>query len=162
MEINIKVREELFEVIDGFTDEQINHVLEEGKWTIAQVLEHLYLTEKLVVRSFTEAIPVTEEDPVKLKKVHLTQDRSQKVNAPKFLVPSNEYQTIEQLKEKLKKSRESLEKFMGDISEHDLNGKYLPHPFFDKLTLKQWVEFLGYHEKRHIGQIEELKKALTK
>ncbi|KGR79306.1 DinB family protein [Ureibacillus manganicus] len=160
MEHNLKVREELLQVIEGLTDEQINEVVEDGKWTIAQVLEHLYLTEKIVVRSFSGAQHITAENPVKLRKVHLTQDRSQKVNAPKFLVPSNEYQTVEQLSEKLKKSRESLQAFMSEVSENDLNGKFLPHPFFDKLTLNQWVEFLGYHEKRHIAQIEELKMAL--
>lgn len=160
MENNIKVREALWEAIEGLTNEQLNHVLEEGKWSIAQILEHLYLTELIVVRSFSEAVPITEDNPVKLRKVHLTVDRAQKINAPKFLVPSNEYQTLEQLKVKLKKSRESLEKFLGNASEHDLNGKFMPHPFFDKLTLKQWVEFLGYHEKRHIAQIEEMKEAL--
>lgn len=159
MEKNIKVREELWEVIKGLTDEQINKVVEEGKWTIAQVLEHLYLTEKIVVRSFSEAQQTTEENPVKLRKVHLTTDRSQKVNAPKFLVPSNEQQTLGELKEKLKKSRESLEKFIKEVSEEDLNGKFMPHPFFEKLSLNQWVEFLAYHEKRHIAQIEELKEA---
>lgn len=159
MEKNIKVREELWEVIKGLTDEQINKVVEEGKWTIAQVLEHLYLTEKIVVRSFSEAQQITEENPVKLRKVHLTTDRSQKVNASKFLVPSIEQQTLGELKEKLKKSRESLEKFMKEASEEDLNGKFMPHPFFEKLSLNQWVEFLAYHEKRHIAQIEELKEA---
>lgn len=160
MEYNRKFREELWEVIESLTDEQINRVVEEGKWTIGQVLEHLYLTERNVVRSFSEAQQITEENPVKVRKVHLTEDRSQKINAPKFLVPSSEQQTLEQLKEKLKKSRESLENFMKDTSENDLNGKYMPHPFFDKLTLTQWVEFLAYHEKRHIAQIEELKEAI--
>ncbi|SOC42367.1 DinB family protein [Ureibacillus acetophenoni] len=160
MEYNRKVREELWGVIEGLTDDQINRVVEEGKWTIGQVLEHLYLTEKNVVQSFSEAKQITEENPVKLRKVHLTTDRTQRVNAPKFLVPSSRQQTLEQLKEKLKQSRENLENFMKDTSEDHLNGKYMPHPFFEKLTLTQWVEFLAYHEKRHIAQIEELKEAI--
>lgn len=160
LEYNRKVREELWGVIEGLTDDQINRVVEEGKWTIGQVLEHLYLTEKNVVQSFSEAKQITEENPVKLRKVHLTTDRTQRVNAPKFLVPSSRQQTLEQLKEKLKQSRENLENFMKDTSEDHLNGKYMPHPFFEKLTLTQWVEFLAYHEKRHIAQIEELKEAI--
>lgn len=160
MEYNRKVREELCGVIEGLTDDQINRVVEEGKWTIGQVLEHLYLTEKNVVRSFSEAQQITEDNPVKLRKVRLTTDRTQKVTAPKFLVPSSEQQNLEQLKEKLKQSRETLERFMKDTSEDDLNGKYMQHPFFEKLTLTQWVAFLAYHEKRHIAQIEELKEAI--
>ncbi len=162
LENNKKVREELWQAIDGLTDELLNVVVEEGKWTIAQVLEHLYLTEKIIVRSFSQAQQITEENPVKLKKVQAIVDRSQKINAPKFLVPTSEYQTLEQLKGKLEKSRESLEKFIEEVSENDLKGKFMPHPFFGNLALNQWVEFLCYHEKRHIAQIEELKEALKK
>lgn len=160
LENNTKVREELWNVIEGITDEYANKVVEDGRWTIAQVLEHLHLTEKNTVRSFSEAQPITEENPVKLRKVHLTVDRSQKVNAPKFLVPSSEPQSIEQLKEKLKESRQLLNAYLESVSENDLKEKFLPHPFFGNLTVYQWIEFLGYHEKRHIAQIEELKEAL--
>nr|WP_106782353.1 DinB family protein [Lysinibacillus timonensis] len=160
MENNIKIREELWESVNGLTDKQLNKVVEDGKWSIAQVLEHLYLTEKLALQHLSNVICINETTQVKLRKIHLVEDRTQKVNAPSLLMPSDEYQTLHQLKVKLQSTREALFEKYNTLSEKELSEKAMPHPVFKFLTIGQWISFIGYHEKRHLGQIEEIKAAL--
>jgi len=31
----------------------------------------------------------------------------------------------------------------------------IPHPVFGAVALPQWVDFLGYHDLRHMNQLEE-------
>ncbi|PKC52562.1 hypothetical protein RhiirA1_481220 [Rhizophagus irregularis] len=101
MENAQKVRGEIWESVKGLSDEQLNMVVAEGTWTIAQVLEHLYLMEKVAIDSFPDIKKVDEKNPVKIRRVHLIIDRSQKVDAPEFLVPNKEFQSLVTLKEKL-------------------------------------------------------------
>ncbi|HWI47473.1 MAG TPA: DinB family protein [Rummeliibacillus sp.] len=160
MENNIKAREALLKRVSGLSDEQLNEVVEEGKWTISQVLEHLYLIEVDATHVIQEALLNNEYNPTKSKPVHLAVDRTHKVKAQENWVPSNEHQTLENLKQKLTNSREALVKSIQEVREEDLNQKSLPHPAFGLLSINQWVSFIGYHEQRHIGQIEEIIKAL--
>ena len=159
MENNKKAREALLKSVSGLSDEQLNEVVEEGKWTIAQVLEHLYLIELDATHLIQEALLNNEYNQTKSKPVHLAVDRTYKVEAQANWVPSNEYQTLENLKQKLTNSREALIKSIQGVSEDDLNQKSIPHLAFGLLSINQWVSFIGYHEQRHIGQIEEIIEA---
>ncbi len=64
------------------------------------------------------------------------------------------------LREKLTKSREALEKSIEGISEQELNNNSFPHRRFGQLSVAQWVSLVGYHEHRHLEQIEEVKQSL--
>lgn len=158
---NIKVRELIWESVSELSDDQLNKVVEEGKWSIAQVLEHLYLIEKMAVEGIQKALERSGVNPVKLRRIHLAADRSYKVQAPENLLPSAEFQTLKQLKNKLDTSRESLFKCVDGISIETLDEKSMPHPVYGALTLSQWVSLIGYHEQRHLGQIEEIKELLV-
>ncbi|WP_257349517.1 DinB family protein [Pseudalkalibacillus decolorationis] len=37
-----------------------------------------------------------------------------------------------------------------------LQKRSFAHPIFKEMQLAQWIEFIGYHERRHIKQIEEI------
>ncbi|MFP3919723.1 DinB family protein [Lysinibacillus telephonicus] len=161
MKNNIKVREQIWQCVSEISDSQLNKVVEEGQWSIAQVLEHLYLIEKLAVEGIQEALASSEANPVKLRRIHLAADRSHKVQAPEMLRPSAEYQTLKQLKNKLDNSRETLLKCIEGVSVETLDEKSMPHPVYGALSLSQWISFIGYHEQRHLGQIEDIKELLV-
>lgn len=161
MEHIIKAREQIWDSVNELSDDQLNVVFEDGKWSIAQVLEHLYLIEKLAVGGIERTLANGEINSVKLRKIHLAADRSIKVEAPEKLVPTAEFQTLEQLKKKLESSRESLFNCIDGVTEEILDGKSMPHPVYGALSLSQWISFIGYHELRHLGQIEEIKALLV-
>jgi hypothetical protein len=158
----MQARNELLEKVAVLTDEQLNQRASDDKWTVMQVLEHLYLMESAIVNNMSKALNSAENNPTDRKPFQLTLDRSRKIAAPAGLVPANRFQTLEEAKGKLGSSRKALTDLITGISEHDLEQKSFPHPVFGLMDAKQWVDFIGVHEKRHLAQIEELEQELFK
>ncbi|PLT30730.1 DinB family protein [Peribacillus deserti] len=157
MENNKRYREELLNSVGTLTDEQLNLQIDEGRWTIAQVLEHLYLMETSITKAIVEVLASEDSQPAEEKPIHLSVNREHRVKAPLFVTPTDEYKTLHELTEKLNSSRQLLISIVNTADEAQLKQKSYPHPIFGRLGLYQWIPFVGYHEKRHIEQIEELK-----
>ena len=155
------VREELLKSVDALTDRRVNEVVEEGVWSIAQNLEHLYLMEMSVAKGIKQAQSQGEGKPVREKPIHVTADRTTKVPAPPYLEPSTDFQTLSELKNKLAQSRELLLQTIEGLTEREMNEKSFKHPVFGTLSIRQWVSFIGHHEERRRLQIEEVKQHLS-
>lgn len=160
MEDNDSIRTEVLVSVIGLGNDQLNQRLDPEKWTIAQVLIHLYLMEIGLSKWIPDALSKGEDQVVGQKPVHLVPDRSQRVKAPKNLVPRDEFYTLDVIRTKLEKSREALKNALVGKAEQDLEKRSLPHPIFGPVNLAQWVQIVGLHEKRHLEQIEELKQEL--
>lgn len=156
-----KTREDLWLSISGLTNEQANEVIEEGTWSIAQVIEHLHLMESNVVRGITDALLSDEKLKAEQKSLEFVKDRTHKVKAPDNLVPSNDFKVLDRLKEELTNTRKALLECIKDIKEDDFNEISFIHRRFGVLSIKQWVSLVGFHEQRHINQIEEIKQNLN-
>ncbi|MBN8191239.1 DinB family protein [Bacillus sp. NTK074B] len=154
------IRSEVLDSVNHLTDEQLNEELEADRWTIMQVLDHLYLMERSLTKTIQLTLEKGEEQEVESKPVHFTVDRSTKVDAPPFVVPTEEELTLQEMKDKLASSRNDLLTFLDTTSKEALQRKAYPHPIFGHIRLDEWISFIGFHEKRHLEQIEELKKKL--
>ncbi|PLS01897.1 DinB family protein [Neobacillus cucumis] len=161
MEENKKIREEVLHSVTGLTDEQLNTQVHEGRWSIMQVLHHLYLLERAITYAISNQLANGESKNVSDKPIHLAVNRSTKVNAPSVVQPSNKFISLKEMKEKLSQSREALSKVINTADPSLLEQRAYPHPIFGELSLKQWIPLIGLHEKRHLAQIEELKEELT-
>ncbi|MDR7071558.1 DinB family protein [Fictibacillus barbaricus] len=150
------VRKNLLDTVAGFSDEQLNEKVKEDKWSIMQVLDHLYLIEMSITKTIQKILKNGETVSIAPKPIQYTVDRSTKVEAPSYVAPTDDFLTLEAVKEKLKNSRTALLQVIEQTSEEKLQEKGFPHPIFGLMSLDQWIPFIGYHEKRHIAQIEEL------
>ncbi|MGM9949606.1 MAG: DinB family protein [Lysinibacillus sp.] len=155
------VREDLLKSVEALTDLQINKVVEEGVWSVAQNLEHLYLLEMAVAKGIKHVLTQEEFKPVKEKPIHLAVDRTTKIAAPPYLEPSTDFQTLGTLKNKLAQAREALLQSVQGLTEREMKEKSFKHPVFGTLAIQQWIAFVGYHEERHLLQIEEVKQRLS-
>ncbi|RRN72436.1 DinB family protein [Peribacillus simplex] len=160
MNENENIREELLIAVKGLSDEQLDAHPEEGRWSIIQVLDHLYLMERAITRNIADKLKSEESIPVVDKPIELTLNRELKVQAPPFVIPSESFQTLSRVKDKLSESRKAFIQVVDQAKRNDLEQKSFPHPLFKELSLKQWITFVGLHEKRHLMQIEELKSKL--
>ncbi|UII58244.1 DinB family protein (plasmid) [Cytobacillus spongiae] len=154
------IRSDVLNSVHGLTDEECNTRFKNSRWTIIQVLEHLYLMETSLTKAMKTTLSNGEEQDVPSKPIHYTLDRSTKVDAPPFVTPTKEFQTLHEVTAKLESSRKNLLKFLNHTNKELLQKKAYPHPVFGLIRLDEWVPFIGYHEKRHLGQIEEMKKSL--
>lgn len=155
-----KIREKVLKSVRSLSDEQLNEIPEEGKWSVAQVLEHLYLMEMNTVDGILETLSKDVYNPTEEKPIHQILDRTVKRVAPDDLTPSRKFQTLEELERKLNQSREALLQSIEGVSEEDLENKSFIHRRYGLLSIRQWVLLVGYHEERHLQQIEEIKEAI--
>jgi hypothetical protein len=151
-----EVRSMLWKTVDGMSEEQLNEKFQPDSWSVMQVLEHLYLIEKSITKSIEEHLKSKEDISVPVKPIQLTVDRSTKVEAPSYVRPSSEFIPLQLMNNKLNGSREDLLDLIRRTNKEELQKRGFRHPIFGMLSLDQWVEFIGYHEKRHTSQIEEI------
>ncbi|MFD1886044.1 DinB family protein [Paenibacillus wenxiniae] len=157
--------------IRDFTDSQDETLLNEhahaGQWSIAQVLEHLYLMETAITTRMGAVLQQNEPTPPPLSQhsdapsFRLTPDRSRRIEAPADLVPADKHMTRQELYTRLSRSRSHLEELLQTADPQQLQQKTMNHPVFGSMTLEEWVEFIGLHEQRHLEQMKDIQSALT-
>lgn len=158
----MEAREKVLKSVEFLNDEELNMIPEKGKWSIAQVLEHLYLTEKDIVDGIVETLSKDEYIRTETKPIQIILDRTIKRVAPTHLTPSNTFQTMNELRRKLEESRKALMESVEGVCEEELEQKSFIHRKYGLLSIRQWISLIGYHEERHLEQIEEIKDSLEK
>ncbi len=154
-EDNAKIRNQILQAVEGLSDEKLNQKPSAEEWSPIQILDHLQLMEKTIARGVSYEL--TKEDSHKAikKPIALTVSRSFKVKAPKHVVPTEEFVTLEEMKERLNASHNLLYEVYASAGSEQLKQKSMDHPVFGKVPLFQWFPFVGLHEKRHFKQLEK-------
>jgi len=156
-------RKELLTLIDTIPEHLFNKKESEQRWSIGQVLDHLHKTEIEITKVIKYILTLPEQEPLKDKPLALTLDRTRKITAPTTLSPSTSDLSKHKLLTSLSQSRKELIQVIESIPPTvDLTRLGYKHPAFDELSLIQWIEFIGYHEKRHLAQLDEIKASVAK
>lgn len=153
-------RNELLAFVEEVSEKEAAAKPDENRWSILEVLEHLYLMEQLVVYQMNQALKQGDLQQASKKPIHRTTNRDYKVDAPQSVRPKGEFQALKDAKDGLKKSREATLFLIHNKDEETLKNRVFPHPSFGDMDLEQWVEFIGWHELRHLEQMKEVKAAL--
>lgn len=157
-----ETREEVVNTVKDIPVHLFNEKQTEYSWSIGQVLDHLLKTELEITRAIAYMLTLPEQDHLPDKPLALTLDRTQKRTAPDTISPTTEIIEKQNILASLSQSRNQLLQLIDSIpSERDLTTSRFKHPVFKELSLKQWIEFIGYHEKRHLAQIIEIKQSIT-
>lgn len=67
MNTNQAFREDVLEAVSDLSYEELNQKISDDKWTIMQVLEHLYLMEEMIVARVWHQLQNGEDKPVEKK-----------------------------------------------------------------------------------------------
>ena len=154
-EENDKIRTEILLAAVELPDDRLNAKPSEKEWSPMQILEHLHLMETVIAHNISKQLLKEESKKAMKKPIQMTVNRAIKVDAPEYVTPSEEWVALEDMKERLATSRELLNGVYDSSTEEILAAKSMPHPVFGKVPLNQWFPFIGYHEKRHLKQLEE-------
>jgi uncharacterized damage-inducible protein DinB len=135
-------------------------------WSIAEVAEHIAVSEESLLALVTRKIMAGPAEPEKKPEaagrderlLKALVDRSQKAQAPEFLRPTNRWKTPQELIEQFKKSRDNTIAYVRTTQE-DLRSRFAPHPVFQTLDAYQWILLISGHSERHILQLNEVKQA---
>ncbi|OLP64044.1 hypothetical protein BACPU_27900 [Bacillus pumilus] len=154
-----EARQELWQELQGVNEEQLNKKMSDDTWSIQEVADHLKKMDLVAANHLAtngKKAPIKKYTP---KPVEMAEDRSRKVTAPSIVAPDRKYVTPTQLKDELDTAREQMNQILSTFTEEDFT-RVIAHPVFEELSLKQYLDFIGAHEKRHIHQIKEIKEHL--
>ena len=154
-EDNAKIRNRILQAVEGLTDEKLNRKPTAEEWSPMQILDHLQLMETTVAKGVSRELKKETGEKAVKKPIALTVSRSFKVSAPKHVVPTEDFVTLEEMKKRLNDSHNFLYEVYSQATPEQLTQKSMPHPVFGKVPLIQWFPFVGLHEKRHFKQLEE-------
>lgn len=129
-------------------------------WSIAEVAEHIVLSENLIKGASKSAVKMGK--PATAPKVkdefilEVVVDRSKKAQAPEALKPTNQWKSKDEIIAEFKKRRDDTIEYVK-TTEDDLRANVLPHPALGPLDGYQWVLLLSSHSERHTMQLNEVK-----
>jgi uncharacterized damage-inducible protein DinB len=139
----------------------------EGRWSVAEVLEHLVGVEHAVVKLLTlrgrEPIPPDQEPapPDSAERVAKLRMRDRRIDVPDALAPRTGMTTDAALVA-LGESRAALLEAASSADPVALERRTYHHAVVGRLTLDDWLAFVAHHEARHTAQIDEIAEALQR
>jgi len=159
-------RRRLLAAIEGVTGEQWTRRPEEGRWSIAECVEHIGSAELPRERPFASGAreQPTEEERREIRKKDdyvrtFLRDRSQKGEAPERIRPRGRFATREEAIRTFEERRAANLAWVRATAE-PLRDRYGAHPFAGVIDGFQWILFLAAHCDRHAAQIEEIRRDL--
>jgi len=160
-----KYHQELLDEIDTLTEEQLIFKPDANSWSIIEVLEHMYLTEKgtfLYIKKQTKRADELKKAGLKSKFNSFVLNRAlastHKYKVPvKQALPTAEL-NLEELKEKWDSLRELGKKALDMIDVNLANKLIFKHPVAGMLNIIQTLRFLEAHFNHHLKQIARIKK----
>ena len=150
--------------IDGVSEAQWKFKAAPDRWSIAEVAEHITLSEDFIGSSIKEKMmkgTATAEQKEKAKGkedqvIQMITDRSKKAQAPEQLKPAGKFANAKEVEKLFSEKRDANIKWAKATGEPELRNHIAPGPIGD-LDTYQWLLFMAAHSKRHTLQIEEVK-----
>lgn len=157
-----QTRQAFLDSISGLSDAQWTFKAGPDRWSIAEVAEHIAVSESTILQLVTDqmmkapAVPRNPEPIPDEKLLAWLLDRTSKFQAPEMLKPTNRWATRDALTKDFVAAREKTAAYVKSTTD-DLHGHGGPHPVFKMLDGYQWLLLLSGHSARHTAQIEEVK-----
>lgn len=159
-----ETRKNFLAEIKGLSEAQWKFKSAPDRWSVAEVAEHIAVSEETLMGMVTERIMKSPAAPEKkeaakgkdeLLRKQVT-DRSTKVQAPEMLKPASRWATEPDLAKAFNASRDKTINYV-QTSQEDLRSHFGPHPILKDLDAYQWIILITAHSARHTDQIKEVK-----
>lgn len=165
----LETRAALKSAVDAVPFTARRRVPPSGGWSIAGVVHHLSVVERIVARVLGAQIeaaragglgPERETGPL-LPTIDdgWVVDRERKIAAPTNLEPPVDV-TFEAAWAVLEQSRAALLQVVREADGLAIGEIVFPHPVAGPLNGYEWLAFVGHHETRHAAQVREIAAAV--
>ncbi|MBL7710588.1 MAG: DinB family protein [Chitinophagaceae bacterium] len=144
---------ELIHLLKSTAEAKVNMVPFEGSWTIAQVADHITLSNTSIAKALSLAgTPINraaDERAGELEDIFL--DFSKKYKAPGFIIPTQDVYEKEELINQLEQSFTAIK----EASSTDL-AVLINHPAFGDISKLEILYFVWFHTQRHLQQVKNI------
>lgn len=147
----------------GLSEAQWNFKPAPEKWSIAECMEHIAAAEDFIRGQIEQGVmkapAAPDRDIAKIDAgiLAMVPDRSNKVQAPDPLKPTNRFGSPEASIKHFEASRAITEDFLKKTA--DLRGHAVDSPVGGKWDAYEFILLIGAHSERHTKQIEEVKSS---
>ena len=163
-------RATLRRAVDGVPEELRQMRPAVGRWSVAEVLEHLVLVNGFFAQRMADAIAEARaaglnpeqqaREPLSREVVRRMADRSDPREAREAMMPTGRVDA-EAAWGSLDAAREAVRTAARGADGLALGSVKAEHRLFGPLTIYQWIELTAAHEVRHADQIREIGAALA-
>jgi hypothetical protein len=154
-------RDALFQALRGVSAVQSNFKPASDRWSIAECVEHVALTEevllKMLVSGAAHPIGVSLTPDKDGRMAAAVVDRSRRFQAPDVIRPSGRFASLSAAWEQFEKSRRVSVAYARECP-NDLRGLFTMHPLLGQIDCYRCLLLLALHPARHAAQIEEIKQ----
>lgn len=157
-----ETKDDFVKQITGISDTQLNFRAAPNKWTVAEVAEHIILSEGTILGLIQGQIlksPENTSDVFRTKDTGVIlaiTNRSQKFTAPEMLKPTARFKNREELLTNFEKARNQTIEFVKS-NKINMRGHFFENPLMGMIDGYQWLLFLNGHTDRHLSQLKEVK-----
>ena len=150
----------LLNSFENLTDEQFTTKPSPSEWSIAEVIEHLTMTDFGIIqnikRKAQELTPTVLETADDIFIAQMVVPRKARVKAPDFLIPSGKFKTKQEAITEFQKTRNIVIQF-SETTDLPLEKVVWKHFAIGLINGYGWINFIARHCQRHTLQIEEIK-----
>jgi uncharacterized protein YciI len=156
----------LEEETKDFTPDQWNFKSAPDRWSVADVYEHLAVSEDMLFGLITDRVlktPAMSEKMDAAKQeandalvLKMIPDRANRVQAPEPLRPTNRFGSVADTRKQFAERRQRTIDFVKNSTE-DLRAHFFDSPVIPGMDAYQWFLFISAHTMRHTAQIREVK-----
>lgn len=150
-------KDEFLKALDLFDQDDINTIPFEGSWTGGQVAEHILQSVSGVLETLNGPSAPTERNPEEHVKMlgELFLNMDIKMKSPDFIIPSNSQKDKSFLMASLAKTFDGIEAVAGKGNVTDTCTTF-EMPTIGPLTKIEWIQFAGFHTRRHAQQLKNI------
>ena len=154
-----QTRDALLDSVAGLSASQWSFKPSPGRWSIAEILEHVALIDMrmpgIIAAMSNAPEPEPGWDEAHMDQLILTEvpKRVSRADAPPVALPANRWTP----EEALQHFREGRERCRELLASPALRGHVIPHPIFGPWDGYHWLLASAAHVARHTNQILELK-----
>src|SRR5258708_32222226 len=157
-------RDAFLKSIAGLSEKQWRFKAAPDRWSVAEVAEHITISESTFLGSLRSQVMTSPADPAKRAEgkgkdemvLKMVPDRTQKRQAPENLRPTNRWTNRAELTKAFEETRKATMAHVKTTT-NDLRDHFRPHGAPGLLDGYQWILFISAHSERHTNQIEEVK-----
>lgn len=149
--------DEFLEALSAFDATVFNAKRSDGGWSAGDIAEHILLADKrftIVLEGAASEATHEPGDNVSKFEARLL-NRENKLDAPPFLVPSDNDKDKEEILAAIRAERNTIAELIGSRNMSLVNYD-APHRLFGPMNSQEWVMFNILHTQRHLQQLKEL------